>query len=195
MNSIWMTARTVEFRTLYIDANRINSRQGLPYMNQIERWADDEVIFTEMTEVSQREAFAGENPYRLQKASEYIASCAEISTPEERRLVVEIGRHIFPNGPQNLNERRDVLNVFIAIKYDGILLNNDRAVRSAQQTLTRLRAVTIMTDQEAVAFIDQKVSERDRRIRLYCKDFDEPVPQWCGRDHSTFPRQDKSGPE
>jgi hypothetical protein len=58
----------------HIDANRINARKNLKYMNILEYWNKNDVIFMEMSEVAQKEAADGGNPDRFEKAYTYFKS-------------------------------------------------------------------------------------------------------------------------
>ena len=54
----------------HIDTNRINSREGLCSMNQLEKWHRDGVIRLSMCSTAQAEASAGHDRRRSQKALE-----------------------------------------------------------------------------------------------------------------------------
>lgn len=52
----------------HIDTNRINAKSRLTYMNILERWYKDDVIYLEMSEVAQNEAIKSGSPMRTEKA-------------------------------------------------------------------------------------------------------------------------------
>ena len=58
----------------HIDTNRINAKSGLTYMNILERWFEDDVIYLEMSEAAQNEAVKSGSSTRTEKAYTYIAS-------------------------------------------------------------------------------------------------------------------------
>ena len=51
----------------HIDTNRINAKSRLDFMNILEHWYENDVIFLEMAEVAQNEATKSQNSIRTEK--------------------------------------------------------------------------------------------------------------------------------
>jgi hypothetical protein len=171
-----------------IDANRINSRESLPYMNQLEAWHEAGVILMHMSQVAQNEARSGTNSQRSKKALSYIFSVTYDDTPDEHEDLRAIEEAIFPGGATTTSERNDVEVAFNAKKYGAILLTDDgaskrqpRGILGSRGTLARL-GVQVMTDAAAVVYVRQKIAERDQRLRLRAEREGTPLPEWVGAD-------------
>ncbi len=67
-----MARRRLYTPVFHIDTNMINAREKLPAMSQLEKWADDEVILINMSNVSFSEAQQGKNAKRIKKALSQI---------------------------------------------------------------------------------------------------------------------------
>lgn len=172
----------------HIDANRINSRRELEHMNRVEKWADDDVIFLEMSQAAQKEAVAGGDPQREQKAYSYGATESSLSSPHERRLWREIEKILFPAGTTTASQRQDVEIVFNAIKYDAILITDDGASKKQpggilgnRDRLRRL-GVVVMRDEEAVRMVEALIRKRDDLAMKLSQEMGEVLPSWVGKD-------------
>jgi hypothetical protein len=171
-----------------IDTNRINSRGLLPNMNQLEAWHEAGVILMHMSRVAQGEARSGANSLRSQKALSYVFSITYGDTPDEQTDLKAIEEAIFPGGATTESERNDVELAFNAKKYGAILLTSDGSSKRQPRGILGSRAaldligVQVMTDGEAVAFVRQKISERDLRMRLRAERDGTSLPEWLGAD-------------
>lgn len=171
----------------HIDTNRLNARQALATMNQIERWADDEVILINMSEAAYDEARAGSNPQRTRKATGFIFTIETDDEIAEHPTYQHIEAALFPEGARDQNQRNDVRVVFEAQKYGAMLITNDGASKSQPGGILGNRdklngMVRIFNDEEAVEFIRSKIAERDDLNRRIAQEFDLPLPEWTGRD-------------
>jgi hypothetical protein len=185
------TSLTVD-RSVYlgfiIDANRINARQADPHMNRLEVWRDNEVIELMMSESSHQEARAGGDPRRARKASMHIFSMTMASTAIEQEELRGIEKILFPGGAVRPNQRNDVDIVFNAAKYRRILITGDGGSKSQPGGMLGNRAalsslgVRIMTAEEAVALVQQKIKGRDEMARLSAQMERRPLPEWVGKD-------------
>jgi len=75
------------FLDFHIDTNRINAKSCLKYMNILERWYENDVIYIEMAEVAQNEAANRGSSLRSEKAYSYIATETLARTPDEFRML------------------------------------------------------------------------------------------------------------
>ena len=173
----------------HIDTNRINARQKLEHMNQLEQWAAVDVIALEMAEVTLNEATAGGNRERSSKARQSIFSEALATTPGERDMLVAIERILFPDGADDQNKRNDVEIVFTAAKYGRILVTADGASKTQPggilgnaPALKKTIGVEIMTDEQATMAVRKKIQARDARCVRRHEFNDEPLPDWIGLD-------------
>lgn len=174
--------------SFHIDANRVNARTALPHMNQLERWFDDGVILMQMSHVAAEEAAAGANTVRAQKARSHIQTLTMSLNQDERVLLQRIERILFPDGVTSLNEANDVEIVFNASKYGAILITADGGSRRQpggmlgnRQALARL-GITVMTDAEAVALVQGKITSRDERLLIRARRDGSEAPAWIGKD-------------
>jgi hypothetical protein len=60
-----------------IDTNLLNAKQKLPEVNQLEKWANDEVILINMSSTARDESLAGDNQLRVKKANTHIFTVSE----------------------------------------------------------------------------------------------------------------------
>lgn len=172
-----------------IDTNRINSKQGLESMNQLEKWYRDGVISIEMSEPSLGEILAEGNQGRTKKAAEYTYSLTERTTTDEARQYDKIAQMLFPNGIRDKNQQNDVEIVFNALKYRRILVTNDGASRSQPggilgnaERLQQELGVRVVTDTQAVEMVRSAITKRDERVRFISERRREPAPRWFGED-------------
>ena len=92
-----------------IDTNRINARNSLPSMNQLEAWHEAGVILIQMSQVANEEAKAGGDARRSTKATSYIFSITYGDTEDEQVEMREIERALFPNGAASERDRKSVV--------------------------------------------------------------------------------------
>ncbi len=184
---IEMQRRMLYTPIFHIDTNLINSRGKLESMNQIEKWANDEIILVNMSGVSFKEAQAGGDLARTKKALSHIFTLTDESIDLNDPLYRKIGATLFPNGIHTDNQRNDVKIVFEAAKYAAILVTKDGGSRTQPGGIlgnrNKLRGiVSIMSDTEAVAFIQGKIRERDEFNLRVAKEFSVELPAWTGKD-------------
>src|SRR5437867_3371495 len=170
------------FLIFQIDTNRINARAQLPNMNQLERWADSGILLVEMSQVAYNEARSGQDNSRGLKVSGYIYSYTYADTLEEMQTMDKIARALFPEGMRTSNDRGDVEIVFNAHKYGAILVTADGAILNKAPELAAGFHTRIMTDDQAVAFVRDRIRARDERARQRAVDSDTPAPEWVGKD-------------
>ncbi len=171
----------------HIDTNLINARCSLASMNQIEKWASDEIILVNMSGVSFKEAQAGNNAVRTRKAFAQIFTLTAENIDATCDRYREIEKIIFPDGAKNDNQHNDVKVVFDAAHWHAILVTRDGASNSQPGGILgnrdQLRKfVQIMSDTEAFEFIRSKIAERDDFNRLLSKETGCPLPAWVGHD-------------
>jgi hypothetical protein len=176
------------YLSFQIGTNRINSRQKLSAINQLEQWHRDEVIQLFISEVAYEESLTGADRRRLEKTMSHYYSETAISTSEERRQMAEIERILFPAGARTPNEKNDVEIVFNAAKYHAILVTNDGGSKSqpggilGNRAALRALGINVMTGEEAVALVRSHIKDRDEQITRSCTIFRVPLPPWIGRD-------------
>lgn len=165
---------------LHLDTNRINARQRLVAVNQLEKWAAEDVVDLWMSEVAHEEARSGGNADRTRKTLGYIYSMTQSDSEEEGtiRIVLAI---LSPAGEPDENTRRDAEIVFNAIKYVAILVTADKLILQHRQELAGLGA-KIMSDEEAVSHVREKIRERDLIAQMVAGHTGLPLPGWVGKD-------------
>ena len=166
---------------LHLDANRINARQGLPAINQLEEWHEKELLELFMSEVAHNEARRGRNPTRSHKTLGYIYSMTMATTPGERAELRQIETLLGGGAELDNNTRNDAEIVFNAKKYSAILVTADGGILDHRTELKAI-GVRVMTDDEAVQHVRQKIVERDRVTRQLAEYHGRPVPEWVGQD-------------
>lgn len=184
--AIEMQRRALYIPILHIDANLINARQKLPAVNQLEKWADDGVICINMSSTAHTEARAGSNPGRIRKADEQIYTLtppAEADDPQYQQIEAAI----FPDGPKGENQQNDIRIVYEAAKYAAILVTSDGGSKTQPGGILGNREklrdiVRIMSPEEAVAFVNSKISERDNYNRRIAAEYKQKLPSWTGQD-------------
>ena len=181
-----MERRLLYIPVLHIDTNLINARQKLPAINQLEKWSGDAVILVNMSSTAHREAQAGGDPSRTQKANQQIYTAtpaAEASDP----LYAKIESALFPQGASDDNQRNDVKIVYDAAKYVAILITSDGASRTQPGGMLGNRhklknLVQILSPDEALSFVRQKIRERDEFNVKFKAKFGGCLPPWTGKD-------------
>lgn len=181
-----MRRRALYIPIFHIDANLINARQKLPAVNQLERWFENGVIMINISSTARLEAMAGDNTNRIRKGNEQIYT----TTPpgdSNALLFLKIETAIFPDGPQNDNQRNDIRIVFEAAKYSATLVTEDGGSKRQPGGILGNRhklegIVKILSSDEAVAFVKHKIQERDEFNILVAKEFGGKLPEWTGID-------------
>ena len=172
----------------YVDTNRINARQSLPHMNQLEKWHKNHVISIEMPEEAHDEAIRGDNPERARKAMSYIYSLVSPDMrAQHQHILKEIESILFPSGAQTPNQKADVGIVYNAAYYKSILVTNDGDSRTQPNGILGNRDklakfVQVMRDSEAVELVRERIKERDERARKIASMSGQPLPEWVGND-------------
>jgi hypothetical protein len=182
-----MQRRMLHIPILHIDANLINARGKLETMNQIERWAEDEVILVNMSGISFREAQAGGNAVRTKKALTHIFTMTDESISPSDPMYQRIEAALFPGGATSENQRNDVKVVYEAKHYGAILVTRDGGSRTQPGGILGNRQklkefVQILSDIEAVEFIRSKIDERDEFNRRVAREYGGILPDWTGKD-------------
>ena len=180
--------RMLYIPVLHIDTNLINARQKLAAVNQLERWYADWVILMNMSGTARTEALAGGNVQRMRKANQQIFTVTDSENPNGARFKA-IEDVLFPGSARDENQRNDVRIVADAIHYAAILVTNDGASASQpggilghRDKLARRFRVRILTPDEAVAFVRDKIRERDDFNRQVVRELGGQLPDWTGKD-------------
>jgi hypothetical protein len=174
--------------SFHLDANRINVRQQLPDINQLEAWDRAGVVSLELSIVARDEVLRTGHPAYEQKALRYLATETLADTSDERRLVRQIAAILFPGGLRTAGERNDVLIVFNAYKYCAYLVTADGGSKNEPGGIlghaAALRALNIrvMPGQEAVASVRERIAVRDRSAMFRHERLGHPLPEWVGGD-------------
>jgi hypothetical protein len=186
--TIGMERRLLHIPVLHIDTNLINSRQKLEAVNQLENWFADGVILINMSGTAQREAKAGGNAQRSRKANQQIFTVTPPAQPDQARFKA-IERMLFPDDAKDENQQNDVRIVADAIHYAAILVTQDGGSNSQpggilgnRKALTMAFGIRILTSDEAVAFVREKIQERDDFNRQVVREFGGELPDWTGKD-------------
>lgn len=167
----------------HIDANLINARQRLPDVNRLEKWYEDEVILINMSSVAHAEAQAGNSPARVRKANTQIFTATQPVEPTDP-MFKQVEEALFPGGAADENQRNDVRVVCEAAKYHAILITADGASRSQPGGILGNRGklpVQVMSPEEAVAFVESKIRERDEFNLRVAQEFGGELPPWTVR--------------
>ena len=185
--AIEMQRRRLHTPVFHIDTNLINSRAKLEAMNQIEKWASDDVILVNMSGVSFKEAQADGDLARTKKALSQIFTLTDESISSSDSHYRKIEEWIFPGGAQSENQRNDIKIVFEAAKYAAILITRDGGSRTQPGGILGNREklrdfVCVMSDTEAVDFIRQEIQERDAFNRRFVEEIGGELPEWTGQD-------------
>lgn len=179
--------RRMLYTVFHIDTNLINARGKLDNMNQIEKWAEDGVLLINMSGVSFKEAKADGNLLRTRKALSHIFTVTneaiDLNDPQYRKIEAAL----FPAGAKTENERNDVKIVYEASHYAAILVTRDGGSRAQPGGILgnrdKLKGIArIFSDTEAVAFIREKIAERDNLNRRVAREFGGQLPEWTGKD-------------
>lgn len=184
--TIKLERRMLYIPVLHIDTNLINARQKLPAINQLEHWYANEVILINMSSTAHREAQADGNKARTRKANRQIFTDTAAPDPADP-VFVKVEAMLFPNGAVDENQRNDVRIVCDAAKYAAILVTNDGGSKSQSGGILGNRhklasLVKILSPEEAVSFVQDKIRERDTFNAQFVKDYCGELPSWTGED-------------
>jgi hypothetical protein len=184
-----LLSRKLPLPQFFIDANMINARRRLNFMNVIEKWYQNGVISLKMPEDAQIEAEAGHCMNRTLKARSYIAPLPLITTAAEQRTLDLIQRLLRGSRPVSESDQRDALIVFTAVKYHGILITADgasnsqpRGILGAASELRDAVGAQIISAANAVTLIRQNIIAHDSSVRAFCQRRKVPLPSWVGTD-------------
>jgi hypothetical protein len=173
---------------LHIDTNLINARQKPPAVNRLEKWYADRVILINMAGTARAEALAGGDVRRTQKANQQIFTMTPPAPVGSERFKA-IESVLFPDGAQDGNQRNDIRIVAGAIHYAAILVTNDGdsksqpgGIRGHRDELRKRIALNILSADEAVEFVQEKIRERDGFNRQLVQEFGGVLPEWTGQD-------------
>jgi hypothetical protein len=184
---IEMMRRELHVPVIHIDTNLINARGKVEAMSRLERWAEDELIAMNISDTGLSEALAGNNAQRTRKALTQIYTINNISPDTSDPIYQKIERALFPGGTKTQNQMNDVAIVREAAKWNAILVTNDGGSKSQPGGILGNREkirdyVTIMTADEAAAFVRKKINERDEFNRRVVKEYGGELPEWTGKD-------------
>jgi len=182
-------SRKLSLPQFFIDANMINARCHLNFMNLIEKWHENGVISIRMPWDAQTEAEAGHCANRTLKARSYIAPLPLITTAAEQATLDLIQPLLCGSRPVSESDQRDALIVFTAVKYHGILITADgasnsqpRGILGAASELRDAVGAQIMSAANAVTLIRRSIISRDKFVQAFCGKRDLRVPGWLGID-------------
>lgn len=184
--TIPLERRMLYIPVLHIDTNLINARQKLPAVNQLERWYEDGVILINMSSTVHAEAQVGGHELRARKANQQIFTATPAANPTDP-LFLRVEAALFPGGAQNENQRNDVRIIFEAVKYVAILVTGDGASKTQPGGILGNRykladVIQILSPDEAVKFVRNKIRERDEFNAHAVKEFGGELPPWTGQD-------------
>jgi hypothetical protein len=181
-----MARRQLYIPILHIDTNLINARQKLAPVNQLEKWAENDVILINMSGVAHQEASADGNDDRTRKANQQIFTIQTEGEADDPRYA-EVEAVLFAEGANDENQRNDVRIICEAAKYQAILVTNDGASKTQPGGILGNREkirylVQVMSPDEAVAFVREKIQERDEFNARCVAEFGGELPDWSGQD-------------
>ena len=172
-----------------LDANCINARGTDSAMNQIDKWRADRVVVVLMDETTHAEAARGWSARRSRKAMGHVFSMDVGRSADDEAAWWAIERILFSSGCKNDNERNDVQLVFQAMKHNANLVTRDGASRRQpggilgnRDELARAVGVRILTPEDAVKKVREKLQIRDERTRYLAGRHGLPLPAWLGKD-------------
>lgn len=182
-----MMRRELYVPVIHIDTNLINSRGKVEAMSRLEHWAEDGLIALNISDTGLSEALAGNNAQRTRKALAQIYTINNISPDTSDPIYQKIESALFPGGTKTQNQRNDVAIVREAAKWNAILVTSDGGSKSQPGGILGNREkikyyVTIMTADEAVTFVRNKIKERDEFNRRVAREYGCDLPEWTGSD-------------
>ena len=93
-----MERRELYTPIFHIDTNMINARGKLPAMNQLEKWAEQQLILIDMSNTSFTEAQESNNLSRTKKALSQIFTLTDENITESDPMFQEVANELFPDG-------------------------------------------------------------------------------------------------
>jgi len=132
------------------------------------------------------EAKAGNDQRRTRKANQQIYTITSPIPPHDRQFK-KVEHSLFPSGAKNENQRNDVRIVCEAVKYHAILVTGDGASKKQPGGILGNRhklqdMVQILSPDEAVGFVGNKIRERDEFNQRVAEEFGGELPSWTGQD-------------
>lgn len=178
--------RRLHIPILQIDTNLINARQKLSAVNKLELWAKNDVILINMSSIAYEEAQADGNPLRVKKANQQIFTVSDAASEDDPDFQ-KVAAALFPDGVKDDNQRNDIKIVCDAIHYQAILVTSDGASRTQPGGILGNRHklspfVQILSPDEALAFVEGKIKERDEHNERIVREFGGTLPEWTGQD-------------
>jgi hypothetical protein len=177
------------YLSFIIDTNRVNARGNLLYMNQLEKWHNNDVVQIEVPEEAFQEMADGGYTPGTMKAKSYgrtiVTARMQAKYQRDRQKVESI---LFPSGARKKSERNDIGIVLNARHYRAILVTNDGDSKSQPNGILGNKAelaklgIQVMRDSEAVELVKKKIKERDGLARAIAEKTGEALPQWVGVD-------------
>lgn len=177
---------------IHLDTNLINSHRKIHSVNRLEEWGRNGVIELAICLRVQEEATADHDALRTAKAMGQAAWLPCATTEYEKKLWRDIENVVFPRAatspPVRQRQLNDVEILFTAWKCHAILVTRDGAskrqpggILGSRDALAQLY-VKVMTDEEAVQLIINKLLFRDRNAIDCWKVMGRPLPAWVGQD-------------
>ena len=173
---------------LMIDTNCINARQQNVALNKFEQWRASGVIRILMAERAKLEARFGRNAQREQRAAKFIFINSALISEDQKARYAAIEAALFPAGVRRQSERSDVEIVYQASDWGCILVTNDGDSASQPRGIFGVRGelldlgITVMRPEEAVAYVQNKIRQRDQQILIICDAIRVARPEWLGQD-------------
>jgi hypothetical protein len=141
-----------------------------------------------MSGTAHREAQVGGSAQRTRKANQQIFTVTAPASPNDSRFK-QIENVLFPDGAQDDNQRNDVRIVDDAIHYAAILVTTDGGSRTQpggilgnRARLANLFGVRIVSPEEAVSLVREKLRERDAFNERVAREYGDELPNWTGKD-------------
>lgn len=187
-----MQRRMLYTPVFHLDANLINARQKLEAVNQLEKWRGDDVICLVMAGIAHTEAQAGAGgnvQARTRKAASHIFTINDAGEAKEDDSYAKVKKILWGDGAINDNQANDVEVVCEAIKWNAILVTRDGGSKAQpggilgnREEFLRQFCLRIFRPEEAVEYIQSKITERDAFNAQVAAFSGKPVPEWTGRD-------------
>ena len=186
-----MERRMLYTPVFHIDTNLINARQLNEAVNRLEKWRTDGVICIAMAGVAHAEAQAGVGAgalARQRKAATHLYTISDAGEAREDDTFTKVERILWGEA-KDYNQTNDVAIVCEAIKWHAILVTNDGdsnaqkgGILGHRDALRKQFGIEIYRPEEAVAFIEERIAERDTRYAEIAGMTGMPMPLWSGQD-------------
>jgi hypothetical protein len=146
--------------TFFIDTNRINARQNLNYMNELEQLSAEGKCSLSMPYHAWKEAETGSNLLRQSKVCEYDF-IQPLKNESQRYWYNVIEAIVFPSRARTENEKNDLWILVTAREMNYPIITNDGGSKKQSggmlgnaQELKKI-GVTVVRDLEAVAWVNR----------------------------------------